>query len=340
MTESNKPIRIGMISFAHLHAHSYAACLKELAGEVEFSGVHDDDSARGQEISQSLGVSWFENCADLLAESDAVIICSENNKHKPFTLQAAAAGKHVLCEKPIATNLADGREMIAAFKEQHAQLMIAFPCRYSAPIYRAYELVKQGKLGRILALKGTNRGTMPGGWFVQPEFSGGGAVIDHTVHVLDVWRWMLGKEAVSVYAEADELLHPGLGVEDAGLLSVEFENGVFATLDTSWSRPGKSFPTWGDVTLEIVGDQGSIWVDAFNQKFEVYNNDAIKAEWACWTDNIDLGMVSHFVKMIRNKEQTPISGYDGLKAVEVALGAYRSIETGEPVRLPLNDGDR
>lgn len=330
-------IRIGIISFAHIHAHGYAAGLQSMAPEVELAGIYDDDAARGKTVAENLGVPFFDQCGALLDECDGVVVTSENSKHKDFVLAAAEKQKYVLCEKPIAPTLADGRAMIEAFKGKNNQLMIAFPCRYSVPIRRAVEIVQQGKLGRIFALKGTNRGTMPGDWFCQPELSGGGAVIDHTVHVIDVWRWMLGKEPVSVYAEADRLFYTDYEVEDAGLLSIEFENGVFASLDTSWSRPNQSFPTWGDVTMEIVGEQGSLSLDAFNQKFEVYDNQAVKAEWACWTDNIDQGLVNGFIKMIQNREMTPISGHDGLKATEVALGAYRSMEAGGPVQLPLQD---
>ena len=92
----------------------------------------------------------------------------------------------------------------------------------------------------------------------QKKLSGGGAVLDHTVHVIDVWRWMLEEEVVKVYAESGQLFYPDINIDESGLLSVEFQGGAFGTLDTSWSRPNNSFPTWGDVTMEIVGEKGSI----------------------------------------------------------------------------------
>ncbi|MBI1389417.1 MAG: gfo/Idh/MocA family oxidoreductase [bacterium] len=327
--------RIGLISFAHLHAHSYAAQLKKLAGRCEISGLYDDDPARGREIASQLGISFIETCGGLLDASDGVVICSENSKHKDFVLQAAEAKKTILCEKPISTNLTDARIMIDACEKAGAALMIAFPCRFSTPVFRAKQLIQDGKLGEIIGMKGTNRGTMPGGWFVDKALSGGGAVIDHTVHVLDVWRWILGREVTSVYAEMGTQFYPELSVEDAGTLSLEFEGGIFATLDTSWSRPNKSFPTWGDVTLEIVGEKGSITVDAFNQKYDVYNNDAVKAEWTYWGDDIDFGLIQSFLNVVEGKTPSPITGNDGLKALEAALGAYRSAETGQPTALPL-----
>lgn len=327
--------RIGMLSFAHIHAHSYADSLLNCKDQAEFVGIADDNPDRGRDVASSLGVTWFDSPDALLRECDGVVICSENVKHKDFTLQAADAGVHVLCEKPISTTIENARAMIDGCEAAGVQLMIAFPCRYSTSVFRTVELVRQGKLGKILGMRGTNRGTMPGDWFTDRKLAGGGAVMDHTVHVVDVWRWLLGKEVVSVYAEADELFYTEYGIDDTGLLNLEFDGGVIATLDTSWSRPNKSFPTWGDVTLEIVGDQGSISVDAFNQKVEIFNNDAVKGEWACWTDNIDFGLIKAFLQVVEKNEKPPITGMDGLRALEVALGAYQSLETGEPVTLPL-----
>ncbi len=329
-------IRIGMISFAHIHAHSYAACLKMIPGEAELAGIFDEDLTRGRSIANELNVTFFDSCDALLQQDiQGVIICAENVNHKVYTQKAAEAGKHVLCEKPISVSISDAQSMIDTCHNHNVQLMIAFPCRYNTAIFKAHQLVTSGKLGNILGLKGTNRGIMPDGWFIDKSLSGGGAIMDHTVHVVDVWRWMLKQEIVSVYAESGQLFNPSANIDDAGLLALEFQDGVFASLDTSWSRPKAAFPAWGDVTMEIVGDQGSLTIDAFNQKINIYNNDAVKAEWACFTDNIDLGLIRAFVKMTRNGETSPITGYDGLKAMEVALGAYRSIKAGKPVPLPL-----
>lgn len=330
-------IRIGMISFAHMHAYSYADCLQQLSHTVDLVGVFDEDPRRGGEAARRYGVPFYSSCDELLRQKpDGVLVCSENAKHLRYTELAASAKTHVLCEKPISVSIADGKAMIDVCQSNGVQLMIAFPCRFSTPILRARQLVVEGRLGRVLGVKGTNRGTMPGGWFVQKELSGGGAIIDHTVHVVDVWRWMLGCEVTSVFAESGRLFYDSIDIEDTGLLSIEFENGVFGSLDTSWSRPNASFPTWGDVTMEIVAEQGSIELDAFKQRISVYNNDSIRAEWACWGDPINLGLVRAFVKSIQTDRPVPVNGYDGFKAMEVALGAYRSVELGKPVELPLN----
>ena len=188
-------IRIGMISFAHMHANSYAACLQQIPNRVEIAGMFDEDRDRGRAAAETFQAPFFESCDRLLVEEiDGVIICAENAKHEAYTIQAAEAGKHVLCEKPLATTIKSAQAMIDACRENNSQLMTAFPCRYSSPLIRACQLVRERKLGKILAMKGTNHGTMPGGWFIDKELAGGGAVMDHTVHVVDLWRWMLKKK--------------------------------------------------------------------------------------------------------------------------------------------------
>ncbi|MFH1742264.1 MAG: Gfo/Idh/MocA family oxidoreductase [bacterium] len=324
-----------MISFAHLHANSYASCLRSLP-DVELAGIYDEDRDRARRAAKEFETTAFDELDALLDQNiQGVIITSENAKHRQFTEAAARAGKHVLCEKPIATTLEDARAMIDVCRDAKIQLMTAFPCRFSPPIYRAMQIVKEGALGNIIGLKGTNRGTMPGGWFTDKELAGGGAVMDHTVHVVDLWRWILGKEVANVYAEIGTFFYPELGIDDAGLLLMEFNDGPFASLDTSWSRPGSSYPTWGDVSMEIVGEQGSVTLDALRQRICLYPRDAGKGEWICWGDNMDEGLIKSFAQVAREGKTPSITGEDGLKALEVALAAYRSAETRGMVTLPL-----
>ena len=119
------------------------------------------------------------------------------------------------------------------------------------------------------------------GMVLSKELAGGGAVIHHTVHVVDVLRWVLKSEVVRVYAELDTLLHP-VDIDDCGLLTMDFDSGVIASLDTSWSRPD-DFPTWGDVTMEVAGTKGVISVDAFKQGAMVYGSpggsSVLKWDW-------------------------------------------------------------
>lgn len=325
--------RIGILSVAHLHAASYAACLRALPG-VELVGIADDDAARGRAFAEQHGTRFFDaNQALLDADLDGVIICSANLHHRPLVELAARHTRNILCEKPIATTLDDARAMIDACANAGARLQIAFPVRFAPPVMQLRALIQDSSLGQVYGIKATNHGQMPGGWFVDRALAGGGAVIDHTVHVIDLLRWFFGAEVSEVYAEIGErLLHEDVAIDDVGMLSFALSNGAYGTLDTSWSRPA-AFPTWGDVTIELVAEHGCVQLDAFKQQLAVYSNQATRAEWVGWGSNMDMGLIRDFVGMIVEGREPSITGQDGLKALEVALAAYQSSRSGEVVRL-------
>lgn len=322
-------MRVAILSFAHMHAWSYAAALQQHPG-AELALIWDEDGARGQQAASRFGCR-FEPSLDAVLASDigAVIITSANAHHKDLAIRAARAGKHILCEKPIATSVADGEAMIAAAREAGVQFMTAFPCRYSPPVIRVKKALEEGRIGQVLAIKGTNHGRMPGGWFTDKALAGGGAVMDHTVHVADLIRWFLGKEFTSVYAEASTRFYE-VDIDDCGMLTMEMEGGVFVSLDPSWSRP-PVYPTWGDVTMEIVGTGGTISLDAFSQSLTLYNNEDRAAAWVPYGADMDEGLVADFIRCATENTPPPITGEDGLRAMEVALLAYESAAKGQPV---------
>ena len=149
-----KPVKIGMMSFAHMHAHSYAACLKQLA-DVEFVGIADDDASRAQKIAKQLGVKSFAKYDDLLAtDVQGIIVCSENVNHRRHVVVAAQSGKHVMCEKPLATSLEDADAMIEVCRRANVKLQTAFPCRFHPAFTQLKKAVTAGELGKLLAIKG------------------------------------------------------------------------------------------------------------------------------------------------------------------------------------------
>jgi predicted dehydrogenase len=229
--------------------------------------------------------------------------------------------------------LADAHAMIQCCRATGTKLQIAFPVRFSPAMQQLKATLDRQELGQVYAVKCTNHGNMPGGWFQNPELSGGGAVIDHTVHVIDLLRWFWGSEIVEVYAEVGRgLIHPEADIDDAGLLSFRLANGIYGTLDTSWSRP-TAYPTWGDVKIEVVGERGVITVNSLNQTLSVSSNQWGKTRWVGWGSDTDFGLISDFIEMIRTGRQPFISGEDGLRALEVALAAYESGSTHRPVNL-------
>ncbi len=324
-------MRIGIMSFAHLHAYAYADVLNQLAG-VEFAGIADEDAERGKAVASQLGTRYFNSFEELLkADIDGVIITAANADHRRLTEMAAAAGKHILCEKPIATTLEDGLAMEKVTREAGVKFQMAFPCRYVPAVQRLKAQYDDGLLGRVVLLRGTNHGKMPGGFFIDPEAAGGGAVVDHTVHLVDLVRWIFQTEIKEVYAEIDRRFHD-IPTDDCGLLTLELTNGAFMTLDPSWSRPD-DFYTWGDLYLKVVGTNMVTEVDMMRQSLERIGSQDPNYQWEFWGSNSDYGLVKEFVACIREDRQPTITAQDGIKALEVALAAYESAKTGKPVKL-------
>lgn len=326
-------IRIGILSFAHGHAYSYATSLTRLPA-IELVGIYDTDQQRGKEAAARFNTTYYAQESSLLDQKlDGVVICSENVHHAAHVQQAAPKVRYILCEKPIATTRAHAQAMIDACKAHGAKLQIAFPVRFAPPMQRLKQMLDQQELGKIFAVKCTNHGSMPGGWFQDPQLAGGGAIIDHTVHVIDLLRWFWGSEVTEVYAEVGKkVLHPHIDIDDVGLLSFRLDNGIYGTLDTSWSRP-PSYPTWGDVKIEVLGERGVVTVNALNQQLSVSSEQWGKTRWVNWGSDMDIGLITNFVEMIRADTRPFISGEDGLAALEVALAAYESAATNHPVQL-------
>jgi UDP-N-acetylglucosamine 3-dehydrogenase len=325
-------VRVGLVSFAHVHSPAYAGVLGDLAA-ADFVGITDEDRGRGTEAAEQYGVRFFDSVASLLDEVEAVVVCSENKHHAKDVIPALTDGVHVLCEKPISTTVEDARAMIQASETSGSQLRTAFPVRHLSSVARARELVRGGALGRVLALNGTNHGQNPGGWFLDPELAGGGAVMDHTVHLADVLRWMLDVEVKSVYAEVDSFFG-AQGTDDAAILTLELEggsfaDGAFATIDPSWSR-GDGYPTWGDVTLRIAGTSGVLDVDPFAQPLKTFDHETRTPSWSYMGEDMNALMLADFLRGVEEGVPAGASGLDGLRTLEVVLAAYRSGEDHEP----------
>jgi len=331
-------MKIGIMSFAHHHAEAYLHNLQQIAG-VQVVGVADADVARGSQLAEQHDLPFFQSYAALIrANPDGVIVTSENSRHLPLVELAADAGVHVLCEKPLATTVEDAGAIVEACADAGVILMTAFPMRFSTPLLAVKRQLAAGELGEVLAIKGVNQGELPTkhrAWFVDPELAGGGAVIDHTVHLVDVMRWYLESEVREVYAQTNRIFHADeVQVETGALEMLTFENGVFATIDASWSRP-PYWPTWGGLGFELVTERGAVIVDAFSQNLVVYSHDEQRPTWYNWGSDANQAMIAEFVAAIREERPPRVTGIDGLRAVEVTRAAYESAATGRPVSLEV-----
>jgi len=326
-------LKIGILSFAHMHAASYAQELAAHPGAT-LVGITDANAKYSRRMAAQFDTAFFDSAATLLAQGlDGVVVASENTHHRALVEQAAGAGvKAILCEKPLATTVENARAMIEICASRGVKLATAFPCRYSPAFQSLHRQIQNGAIGEVLAIRGTNRGKLPGGWFVDKLLSGGGAVIDHTVHVADLNRVLLGREATEVYAEVGHgFYHQDW--EDTGFLTIGYQGGVFATLDTSWSRP-KTYPIWGDVTLQVVGTEGVLDLDLFTQNLVHYDDRANRMSWANWGSGTDAGLVADFLRLAGGTDAPNLAtGEDGLRALQVALAAYQSAAQGQPVAI-------
>lgn len=303
--------------------------------DVSVVAIAEADTKKVAEYAEQIGaIPCMADYSELLHSNsvDGVILCSANSRHKQMVIDMARAGIPILCEKPLATKTVDAREMLAIAEAHGTKLGICFPCRFSESLQQGKHLIESGVLGEIVAVKATNHGTMPGDWFVDPNLSGGGAIMDHTVHVVDVLRWLFEREFVQVYAQASTRLHP-IPVEDVAVLSLEMSNGVFVTLDSSWSRPVRSFPIWGDVQMAVVGTSGILNLDLFPWTLSLYSEQAAKHVAVSHDGDLNERMLQNFVHSIQNGDPISPNGVDGLRALEVVEAAYSSVASGKVVLL-------
>lgn len=221
--------------------------------------------------------------------------------------------------------------MIDACNQHGVKLQTAFPVRFNAAIAGLRDAIKAGAIGQPLVISARNPGTCPNSWFVDPALSGGGAVIDHTVHVVDVLRWMFDAEITEVYAEIDTRMHD-IPVDDTGLLMMKLSNGMPVSLDTSWSRPA-SWPIWGGVTIDVIGETGVLFADAYNNNYEIAEDRGPSFAWQPVEATGDPEMVEAFIDAVRNDTEPLVTGEDGLRALQVALCAYESAQKKAPVRV-------
>ena len=336
-------LRIGLMSFAHVHAAGYATLLQQWPGVEVLAADPDAASAppgevRGSELAQQLGVQYVETYEELFAwQPHAVVVCAENARHRTLVELSAAAGVHVLCEKPLATELADARSMIQACTAAGVQLMTAYPVRFH-PAFRALRTAaRSGALGRIVAASGTNNGQAPIAsrrWFVDAELAGGGSLMDHTVHLADLLDDLHPHRAVEVFARTNRIIHGGeVSVETGGLVMVTYSDGFVATIDCSWSAPS-SYPAWGGLTLSLDGETGSAEFDAFADRFELFDDGAGRLELLDYGTDLDALMLAEFIDAVRTGRPAQPDGEVGYRTLEIVTAAYESVRTNAPVALP------
>lgn len=350
------PIGIGIISFAHGHAHRYAHELGQDA-RVRFVAAWDDNAERGRQAAERYGAGFTSDLDALLADPaiQAVIVTSETYRHADHVCRAAAAGKHILCQKPMALTLADCDRMGAAVDRAGVTFVMGFQMRHDPLNKKLKELVDAGAVGRVGLLRRRhcidvlfNEGFVkgPSRWHIEPE-KNMGMFMDDAVHAADFMWWVLG-EPVSVTAEIDNVLTDA-APDDTGVAIYRFASGARGVLVNS------SVTLAGENTTEVYGDQGVIIQNyddgpsismarpAGAAALKLYRRGQPR-EWE--TFDIPLppnhgerigGVPRPFVDVLVSGEPSPIPWQAGRKSVEMILGAYRSAREGRRVSFPLSE---
>lgn len=290
------------------------------------------------------GAQVYTDYHDALAldEVQAVDICLPNYLHAPVAIAAAEAGKHILCEKPMTISMADAQAMMDAAERAGVTLMVRQSTRFAPPYSKVKQVVDSGVLGRINTLCGVH---CHGGpefwtpnyqWFFTQAQAGGGAMLDMGIHICDFILWLVGRNVVEVTGFVGTL-EKDIEVDDNGMTLMRFDDGTFAFFQASWSvKP------MGDSSLTIHGERGVLRLRRDPERPIVlelrteegfpdlqYPEVAFPGPWgtAC----------GHFVECLAQGKPPLVSGEDGKRALEVILATFKSSETGQTIRLPLQE---
>ena len=333
---SERKLRIGILGIAHQHSEDYALSVAKKIPNAELAGIYERNERNGREFARRHNTVYMRNLHDLLTEVDAVIIASENAFHHRLAKSSARAGKHVLCEKPIALTLEEAQEMKREAGKARVKFQMCYTMRYHTVVSVAKELIDDGSIGETLALIGVNKlnnSAISRRWFWDRRLSGGGAAMDHTVHLADIMRWFTGKEAKEVYCEIGRNIRPRAGVEETFLTTLTFDGGVLGHIDGSWAYPA-GYQTWGDFSLEVLGTKGVLFLDAFKQN--IYFTGATrpndKLTWQGYGCDANTEMVKSFVESIVEDKEPLATVDDGIRGLEITLASYQSYREGKVIR--------
>jgi len=335
-------IGCGVIGPFHIEAIEAVPATKLVA-------VCDVIEERAKDAAAKHGVDYHTDYHDLLAREDidAVSICTPSGMHGDMTIEAARAGKHVMCEKPMDIHLAKMEAMIAECAQAGVKLGVIFQRRTQPVWQRVHDTVQAGKLGKLvlgdayLKYYRSQEYYDSAGWRGTWQWDGGGALMNQGVHCVDVLQWVMGP-VKSIYAHAGHLARK-IEVEDTAVAALTFANGAFGVLEGTTSVVGM------DHRLEFHGDQGTICVDGDDLvKWEVPGETleqvrsslTIERDGAA-SDPRAIGVQGHqrqiwdLAEAIRQDRKPMVSGEEARRAVEIILGVYKSARTGAPVTLPL-----
>jgi len=338
-------IKVGVIGCGSIAKHRH---LPEYFGNehVEIIAVCDMVTERANEMAKKYNAKSYKNYEELLADSDidAVSVCTSNHLHAKVSIAGLNAGKHVLCEKPMATSSEEAEEMIEAARKNNKKLMIAHNQRFVTSHQKAKQLIEKGEIGKIYSFRtafghGGPEGWSADGkesWFFRKKEAFIGAMGDLGVHKTDLLRFLLGEEIVEVGAFVETSAKENADVDDTAVCILRTESGIIGTLAASWSYVVKE-----DNSTIIYGEKAIMRLEddpAFSLIVQYKNGENVKYELGGIQTNeegkqTDSQVIKQFVQAILNDTEPPITGEEGKKSLQVILAALQSNETKQIVKL-------
>ncbi|MCK9858657.1 Gfo/Idh/MocA family oxidoreductase [Paenibacillus sp. ATY16] len=354
-------LRIGMISYEHVHADFRSKALSEME-EVEIVAVADDDMVRGEAAANRYGGQYYGDYRQLLERKDVdfVFIHSANADHLQMVLDTVSAGKNLFCEKPIATSAADALAMTQAVERAGLRSTVGFCSRFIPEAERAKEVIDSGLIGKIIGVRsviglaGIQEIGCPDymtSWMVDPVRGGGGAFIDEGAHAIDLLRWYAG-DITAVSTLTANNAKPMLSVEDNAATVLQFESGALGTLNTLWSL---HIDVGMRNTLEIYGTQGTLSLELTSKhpKLQVYSEfmggqasgswfephikprEAEPHDYQSWPTHAQhyKREVTDIIDCLRQDRPFRASFRDGLHVAQVTDAGYLSAREGRTISI-------
>ncbi|MDD6308822.1 MAG: Gfo/Idh/MocA family oxidoreductase [Clostridia bacterium] len=343
---------IGVGNIAQYHLDAY-----QKNENAEIYALCDLDNEKLKKAGEKYGVTrLYTDMHEMLAlpEIDAVSVCTWNSQHAPCTIAALRAGKHVLCEKPMAKTAEEAMEMEKAAREAGKLLMIGFVRRFGNDCRVLCDFVHTDFFGELYYGKATylRRDGNPGGWFSNREISGGGPLIDLGVHVIDFVRYVMGNpRVVSVYGATFQKLldRPNIkspkfyqgsfagekvcDVEDLASAMIRFENGAVLSVETSFSLNIKE----NKGEIELFGTKGGAKISPALELFTEMNDYLVNVDFdqptALTFDGLFENEIAHFVDCIQHGTACKSPAVDGVEIMKILSAIYESAQTGHEVIL-------
>jgi myo-inositol 2-dehydrogenase/D-chiro-inositol 1-dehydrogenase/scyllo-inositol 2-dehydrogenase (NAD+) len=321
-----------------VHARNVA---RRIAG-ASLTCVCDSNLDSAQAVAVELDVAAVESDyrrALARPDVDAAIIVTPTFLHEQIAVFAAEAGKHVFLEKPMALNVAECRQIIAAVDRAGVRLQIGFMRRFDEQFSSAKAMLTEGKLGRVMIIKSTGRGPGgPGRWMYDLAKSNG-IVAEVNSHDIDSLLWLTGRRPVRIFAQGANFKSPDARESypdfyDNVVASITFDDGAMGVID------GTCPAHYGyDARVEILCESGLIQLGStLRQGLTCVSRDGqgvqqAVSSWRTLFREAYLAEMEHFVDCVRSGQSPSVSGMDGLHAVEVVQAINQSIHTGQVVNL-------